>query len=310
MRTYLKLLARKLIKRGLVISITILLLISLIMTDLMLVKPQKESVNDIHNEDGLIEKRELNIRVNDANRNFVIINNGLNSNKVNKLTDELKIVYKKMMELNESPSYTPPEKITIELKRSNLISYAQKDKIVLFNMHSENYLLVHELSHTLYGFGDGRSNEFYGNYGFLTQEGVAVFLQYYLEPDKKVFPNNSVNPDKIVKYLMGKQEVISLSKLGNPNTAMNYFGIEGNTQSSYETWISYVEAGSFMKFIANQYSFEKMFKIYNTEDLEASVSAVLNKSLTELEYEWLNYIDTAVSDFTQQDKDNIIFYLK
>lgn len=197
----------------------------------------------------------------------------------------------------------------IELNKSNLISYAQKNKVVLYNMYSDNYLLVHELSHTLFGFGNSNNNEFYGNYGFLTQEGLAVFLQFYLEPDKSVFPNNSVNPDKIVKYLKGKQEVISLSKLGNPETAMNYFSIEGNTQTSYETWISYVEAGSFIQFIINQYSFEELFKIYNTENLEASVSTVLNKSLTELEEEWLTYIDTSVSDLSQQDKDNIIFFI-
>lgn len=260
-------------------SLVIILLISLIMTALLLVNRQTEALIDTYNEDGLIEQRELNISVNDENRKFVIINSGLSSNKINKLTDELKIVYKKMMELNDSPTYTPPKKIMIELNKSNLISYAQNN------------------------------NEFYGNYGFLTQEGLAVFLQFYLEPDKSVFPNNSVNPDKIVKYLKGKQEVISLSKLGNPETAMNYFSIEGNTQTSYETWISYVEAGSFIQFIVNQYSFEELFKIYNTENLEASVSSVLNKSLTELEEEWLTYIDTSVSDLSQQDKDNIIFFI-
>ncbi|WP_127739060.1 gluzincin family metallopeptidase [Niallia taxi] len=290
-------------------SLVIILLISLIMAALLLVNRQTEAVSDTYNEDGLIEQRELNISVNDENRKFVIINSGLSSNKINKLTDELKIVYKKMVELNDSPTYTPPKKIMIELNKSNLISYAQKNKVVLYNMYSDNYLLVHELSHTLFGFGNSDNNEFYGNYGFLTQEGLAVFLQFYLEPDKSVFPNNSVNPDKIVKYLKGKQEVISLSKLGNPETAMNYFSIEGNTQTSYETWISYVEAGSFIQFIINQYSFEELFKIYNTENLEASVSTVLNKSLTELEEEWLTYIDTSVSDLSQQDKDNIIFFI-
>ncbi len=166
--------------------------------------------------------------------------------------------------------------------------------IMLYNIHTNTYELVHELTHVLLGYGGKTTAE----NGRLTQEGIAVYLQNKIGNISA--PNFGIPIHEVMKYIIDTNNNLPMYKLVKPDIAHSIFiPATNNPEDRSLYWIAYTQSSSFITYIFEKYGADKFGNIYNHPNLNSQIQKVYGKSLEELEADWLKYIDSnyeSVSD--------------
>jgi len=217
--------------------------------------------------------------------------------------DQIKKLEKEIIEMTEliqntvQTNYNPSKKIHISLHNGPGVSTGFRSNIKLYFIIEEKYPLVHELSHTLLGYGENFSAES----GYFTQEGFAVYMQ--TKYGKPSFPNYGISEHNIMRYLIKSHRNIPLYKLIEDKSDDELFRPLGTTPQDYAlVWLSYLHAGSFVKYVFETYGNENFEKIYNKTNLANVIEENYGKSIETLEKEWINYILENETDLTTEDK--------
>ncbi|WP_446688947.1 hypothetical protein [Priestia megaterium] len=268
--------------------------------------PISQRTLDIKNNKNLIIKREFT--TNDKKTKFIIINEDQLDNKyINQVTSETQEVYSELSSIYKNENYDWDKEIKIYLRMGNGISVGTKNSIVLYNVIGGNYLLAHELTHTMLGFGELSSSNFNEKNGYFTQEGMAVYLQEKLSPNKKIFPTNSLEIHSLMKFIYENGREIPLKQLTSNTVSHDYFNSNDKTIANRLLWESYIEAGSFVEFLIDKYGIENFLKVYNSPNIQVALNKVYKKSLDDLENDWLSFIKNEVEYPNSDQKSSILF---
>jgi hypothetical protein len=121
---------------------------------------------DKRNNENVIITREF--YTNDRKTKFILYNEAqLNDNRLIKITNEIQEIYHSIVNNYKNPNYDWEKEIKIILRSENNISFAKRSQIILYNTLGDNYLLAHELTHTLFGIGDLKQKDFNSKKGIL-----------------------------------------------------------------------------------------------------------------------------------------------
>ncbi|WP_176215134.1 hypothetical protein [Cytobacillus gottheilii] len=138
----------------------------------------------------------------------------------------------------------------------------------------------------MFGVGDKSSYE----YGALTQEGLAVYTQnQFGQPS---FPNLDIPVHNFMKYFIELDKILPMGNLVDREMTQKLVFSSSKTPGNEATvWMSYIQAGSFVTYLIDEYGLDKFAEIYNQPDLEQKLEQIYNKDLKNLEEEWLVYIN-------------------
>ncbi|WML50235.1 hypothetical protein RCG23_10750 [Neobacillus sp. PS3-34] len=201
--------------------------------------------------------------------------------RLDKIRKETLSTYDEIMKFNTK--FQPAKKIVIEIEKGKGISTGYRNEVKLYSVKTGNYPLVHELSHTLLGYG----NDFDTNCGYFTQEGFAIYLQNKL--GKPYFPNETVPIQRLMKTVVESNKNIPLHKLIDQKTERSFFRASADTSEGYTIqWLSYLESGSFVSYLIENYGIKRFEKVFNKRKLEENLSMVYGKGLPQLENDWLD----------------------
>ncbi|QED46063.1 gluzincin family metallopeptidase [Cytobacillus dafuensis] len=245
------------------------------------------------NENTYTEKTEENIVITkDKKITFEIFNTiGVPQQKVDSIKEEILSSYE-VVHQSIKPDYVPSEKINVFLLEGNQVSWGLRSEIKLYSIRTNKYPLVHEMTHTLLGYGDN----FDSSKGYFTQEGYATFMEN--KYGKQSYPEH-----KMMKYFIDNNKAIPLFKLIDVNKDDELFRPTLLDYKDYTLqWISYTHSGSFVTYLIDTYGIEKFEQIYNKDNLLERLQKVYGKTVDELENDWLNYIQQYVTELTTEDK--------
>lgn len=226
---------------------------------------------------------------------FKIIDNaGITDKKKEQFKLELSDAYNKVRD-SILTDYEPAKRITIYLEDGSDASWGFKNEVVLYGIRNNQHPLVHELTHSLLGYG----SDFGSDRGYFTQEGYAVYMEN--QYGKTGYPAH-----KVVNYLASQNKRVPLEKLISKDTDDQFFRHSSKKEGDIALqWISYTEAGSFITYLIDVYGLERFEKIYNQDNLEKKLYEVYGKNSGELEQEWLQYIEENAGELSMPDKMNI-----
>lgn len=109
----------------------------------------------------------------DGKITFEIFNNvGVAQEKVESIKEELLHAYT-YIEQSIHTNYVPSNKINVLLLEGHEASWGLRSEIKLYNIRENKYPLVHELTHSLLGYGE----YFDTSKGYFTQEGFATYME-------------------------------------------------------------------------------------------------------------------------------------
>lgn len=244
------------------------------------------------------EEKEDNIVVtNDGKITFEIKNTiGVPQEKVEAIKDEIVTAYDHITDSIHT-SYTPSEHINVWFKKDGL-SWGFASKIVLAGVKEDRYPLVHEMTHSLLGYG----NNFGSDHGYFTQEGFASYME-------DQYGNNKLYFEKFMKHYLDSDKLIPISKLIDPNQDDVYFRPELSSKEENRVMMemSYTHAASFVTYLIDTYGLEKFEQIYNEKELAKKIEEVYGKIGSELEKDWLAFIQNQ-QGFTYEEKLKWGFY--
>jgi len=228
----------------------------------------------------------------DGKITFEIINKiKVPQEKVESIKDELLNAYDEIQNSIYTP-YVPSERITVFLNEGNEISWGLRSELQLYDIKENQYPLVHELTHSLLGYG----NNFDKSRGYFTQEGFATYM------DAKYGKSES-NSDKLMKYFIDSNKFIPISKLIDLNQDDAYFRPALTNQKEYTLqWMSYIHSASFITYLIDTYGLEKFEQIYNEEDLAKKIEEIYEKNISEIENDWVVFIKNSQTELTYEDK--------
>ncbi len=256
--------------------------------------PADEKVNT-ENNTGYIET--FQFVSNDENVSFKVYN------QANVSQEELEDIKLKTIEAYDfilesiKNNYERASEINIYLKEGTERSSASKTTIHLFKSHGYSFPLVHELTHSLLGIGKGFDHNAHGH---LTQEGLAEYMQYEIGELNDLLYNIPVH--KKMKYLIERNKNIPLYKLVDLKIEQNiFFWNAVDEQENTLIWIGYVQAGSFVTYLIDKYGFENFSSIYNHPELNKQVKFIYNKSIEELEKEWIEYVNSNTDSLSTKE---------
>lgn len=258
------------------------------------------------NNDGIIVRRET-VMSDGATKLIINNQNGLDNTYVEDVSSDLKEAFKEISSNYKNKNYEWEDTITVNLNGSDGVSNGMKNTITLYNVVGGNHLAYHELTHTLLGFGNLEANEFNTSNGYFTQEGIAVYLQERLDPEKKVFPTNSLKLDTIIRYLYDNKRLIPIEELISSEHRDEYYNSNDQNLSNELLWKSYVQSGSFVKYLIDQYGKDNFLKIYNSSNLEKDIRLIYKKDIKELEKDWLHSIKSNNKPLNMDEKFQILF---
>jgi len=158
--------------------------------------------------------------------------------------------------------------IRVHIARSGICNaYGGKVSLPIDYVRSDTAVAIHEITHVLTPrHADNR---------FLS-EGLAVYMQERFGHHRG-FPNFGQPVDSLVKY-MNESQLRPLEQLNDD------FQVFGRVGSAERRW-AYVEAGSFIKYLAEAYGDGVLRALYHSPSVD--YQAVCGKELSELEKEWL-----------------------
>lgn len=258
------------------------------------------------NNDGIIVRRET-VMSDGATKLIINNQNGLDNTYVEDVSSDLKEAFKEISSNYKNKNYEWEDTITVNLNGSDGVSNGMKNTITLYNVVGGNHLAYHELTHTLLGFGNLEANEFNTSNGYFTQEGIAVYLQERLDPKKKVFPTNSLKLDTIIRYLYDNKRLIPIEELISIEHRDEYYNSNDQNLANELLWKSYVQSGSFVKYLIDQYGKDNFLKIYNSSNLEKDIRLIYKKDIKELEKDWLHSIKSNNKPLNMDEKFQILF---
>ncbi|MCA1203936.1 peptidase MA family metallohydrolase [Priestia flexa] len=258
------------------------------------------------NNDGIIVRRET-VMSDGATKLIINNQNGLDNTYVEDVSSDLKEAFKEISSNYKNKNYEWEDTITVNLNGSDGVSNGMKNIITLYNVVGGNHLAYHELTHTLLGFGNLEANEFNTSNGYFTQEGIAVYLQERLDPEKKVFPTNSLKLDTIIRYLYDNKRLIPIEELISSEHRDEYYNSNDQNLANELLWKSYVQSGSFVKYLIDQYGKDNFLKIYNSSNLEKDIRLIYKKDIKELEKDWLHSIKSNNKPLNMDEKFQILF---
>ena len=238
------------------------------------------------------EKHDENIIVTpDGKITFEIINNikSLQENEAS-IKEEILTAYE-VIQKSIQTTYVPSKKISVFLNEGNQISWGLASKIELYSLEEGQYPLVHEMTHSLLGYG----NNFDTSSGYFTQEGFATYME-----DK--YGKQKSNFHKLLKYFIDINKYIPISKLMDPNETDSYFRPDFTNQKGFTLmWMSYTHSASFIKYLIDTYGLEKFEKIYNEKDLANKIEEIYGKTISEIENDWVAFINNQ-TELTTEEK--------
>ncbi|NBI27899.1 hypothetical protein [Chengkuizengella marina] len=244
--------------------------------------PPKENVLDqTEEENNKIRSNKNSVVTEDGKITFTIFNYvNVSQEKVESIKKELLDAYNVIHQSIET-NYVPSETINVFLSEGYEQSWGIRTSVNLYNIKNEKYPLVHELTHTLLGYGEHFGSE----KGYFTQEGYAVYMgNKYGKVNKPLH--------WIMKRYIDVKHNIPLQNLIDLNIDDEYFRPE---QDSTLQRKSYIHAGSFITYLIDTYGIHKFEKIYNTDHLDMKFQEVYGKTINELEKEWIDYIKEITS---------------
>lgn len=228
----------------------------------------------------------------DGKVTFEIINNiKVPQEKVEEIKDELLTAYE-VIQNSIQTAYVPSDKINVYLNEGDLASLGLASRIELYGVKEDRYPLIHELTHSLLGYG----KDFDTSSGYFTQEGFASYLE-------EKYGENKTYPHKLVKYFMDANKLIPISNLIDSNLDESYFRPVLITEKDVTLRLmSYTHASSFVTYLVETYGLEKFEQIYNEKDLSKKVAEVYGKNISELENEWIVFLNKDSNTLTYEEK--------
>lgn len=256
------------------------------------VTPEKEGNEKSPKEDN-------NVVTKDNAVVFKLINSSKASKEeLNKFKERVLGAYAIVKDSIET-DYTPAKNIRILLQEGTGTSTGYRHNIKLYAKDMDDYPLVHEMTHTILGYG----KNFDSTRGFFTQEGFGVYMEEKYGNLTTV--NFGFTNHKIMKYFITMDKTIPVSSLMDADNGGTYFRPVINDQKdAMLRWISYIHAGSFIGFLIESYGLEKFEKVYNKAGLAVKFENVYGKPIKELEKGWLTYIKNTVK-ITTEDKEKV-----
>ncbi|MBG9452962.1 hypothetical protein ABE61_02410 [Lysinibacillus sphaericus] len=242
------------------------------------------------------EKNDENIVVTpDGKITFEIINKiKVPQEKVESIKEELLKAYDDIQNSIHT-AYVPSERINVFLNEGNGVDWGLKSELQLYNIKENQYPLVHELTHSLLGYG----NNFDKSRGYFTQEGFATFME-----DK--YGKNKSYSHMLMKYFIDSNKIIPISKLIDLNQDDAYFRPSNTNQRDYTLrWMSYIHSASFITYLINTYGLEKFEQLYNEEDLAKKIEEIYEKNIREIENNWIVFIKNSQTELPFGDKNKI-----
>ncbi|WP_316571013.1 hypothetical protein [Neobacillus sp. YIM B06451] len=188
--------------------------------------------------------------------------------------------------------YTPSKKINIHLLEGREFSKGLRADIKLYGVRNGSHPLVHELTHTLLGYGDNSDS----SRGYLSQEGFAVYMENRF--GKQKYPIH-----KVMKLFLSMEKSIPLNKLIDLDNDDSLFrpAIVGPDGFAVQE-MSYYHAASFVTYLIDTYGLEKFEKVYDQPNLGEKLVSVYGKNVDELEREWLSYIEKNYNEPETEEK--------
>ncbi|WP_142752235.1 hypothetical protein [Neobacillus piezotolerans] len=188
--------------------------------------------------------------------------------------------------------YTPSKRINIHLLEGSEVSWGFKADIKLYGVRNGKDPLVHELTHTLLGYGVNNDS----TRGYLTQEGLAVYMENRFGKQKSPV-------HKVMKLFLNLGKAIPLNKLIDLDNDDRLFSpaIIGPDGFAIQV-MSYYHAASFVTYLIDTYGLDNFEKIYNKPMLSEKFAEVYGKNVDELEGEWLSYIDKNYNEPEMEEK--------
>ncbi|PLR70853.1 hypothetical protein [Bacillus sp. UMB0728] len=244
----------------------------------------KENLQKKENDDNTIF-------TSDGQLTFKIFNNiKVPQEKVESIKEELLNAYDDIQDTFYS-GYVPSERINVFLNAGNQDSWGLRSELKLYSVRENQYPLVHELTHSLLGYGDNDSSK-----GYLTQEGFATYME---DKHGKI----KSHAHKIMKYFLDIDKTIPITKLLDQNQDDSFFRPALTKQEEYTLrWMSYLHSASFVTYLVDTYGLERFEKIYNKEDLGNKVEEVYGKKVNEIENDWKTFIKDSQTELTYNEK--------
>lgn len=214
--------------------------------------------------------------------------------KVESIKEELLNAYDEIQNSIHT-TYDPSERINVFLNEGNGVSWGLKSELQLYDIKENQYPLVHELTHSLLGYG----NNFDTSRGYFTQEGFATYME-----DK--YGKSESYSHKFMKYFIDSNKFIPISKLIDLNQDDAYFRPALTNQKEYTLqWMSYIHSASFITYLINTYGLGKFEQLYNEEELAKKVEEIYGKNISEIENEWVVFIKNSQRELTYDEKRKI-----
>ncbi|MDM5247733.1 MULTISPECIES: hypothetical protein [unclassified Lysinibacillus] len=231
----------------------------------------------------------------DGEITFEIINKiKVPQEKVESIKEELLNAYDEIQNSIHT-AYVPSERINVFLNEGNGVSWGLKSELQLYDIKENQYPLVHELTHSLLGYG----NNFDTSRGYFTQEGFATYME-------DTYGENESYTHKLMKYFIDSNKFIPISKLIDPNQDDAYFRPALTSQKEYTLrWMSYIHSASFITYLIDTYGLEKFEQLYNEEDLAKKIKEIYGKNISEIENDWVVFIKNRQTALTYDDKRKI-----
>jgi hypothetical protein len=171
-----------------------------------------------------------------------------------------------------------PTRIVVWVEDGNRVANVAGGRLNLYAQHGQIYTgaAAHELVHLTTG---------YTALPFL-EEGLAVYVSEELDPHlTNLFPQVGQPVDGWVELFRRRDTLIPLEVAFR--TQRFDWNLDGSPRDA-EAWQTYVEAGSFVRFVVESKGWEAFWRLHRHQSLQTS----LERSPAQLQQEWLESVSS------------------
>lgn len=182
-------------------------------------------------------------------------------------------------------SYEIPSHINIYLREGHMNSYTYQRDVTLYYHEYYDFQIAHELTHVFLGGLENKDQPV----NYLTTEGFSEYMEYTYGGSRDMM--YEIPAHKKMKFLLENNKTIPLAQLATHEISKPYFRPTGIAEKDTLLQLySYLHSASFITYLVDTYGLDKISAIYNQDNLEEKLEENYDKSLNELEEEWLEYI--------------------